>query len=186
MLYNFSSFTLKKNEVLLNENEIIEEIIFIKDGRLSLELPINIKNPEESVNQFFGEEFMNFAFKFHNDFKFAELNLSKHSISSLLEERRESQLFHFKEEKLKNNENSSEEEKLIYLKIYDLPKNEDYGGIYMFYGKRSPFKVRVRTKRVKLYTIKRNEYSTICESYKNIIKFLDTAIAPPTKTNVKT
>ena len=169
ILHNFCSSTLKKNEVILNENEIIEEIIFVKDGRLSLELPINMNNPRESANEFLGEEFMNFAFNFDSEdnFKFAESN-SNQSISSFLEGRRESHLFHFKSEKLKDDE-ESKNEKLFYLKIYDILKNEDYGGIYMFYGKRSPFKVEVKTKRAKLYTIKRDDYSNLCDTYKNIV-----------------
>ena len=40
----------------------------------------------------------------------------------------------------------------------------------MYHGKRSPYRVKVKTKRAKLYKIKREDFSDICESYKNIIK----------------
>ena len=40
----------------------------------------------------------------------------------------------------------------------------------MFYGKRSPFCVKVKTKRIKLYIIKKDDYSNICDNYKNVIK----------------
>ena len=171
ILYNFSSVICKKNEIILSENEIIDEIIFVKDGRLSLELPIDMENPEISANEYLSEEFMNFAFNFYNDdFKFAESNINKHSITSLLEEeRRESHIFHFKNEKYKNKK-TEKEPILFYLRIFDVHKDEDYGGIYMFYGKRSPFRVKVRSKKAKLYTIKRDDFSTINDSYKNIIK----------------
>ena len=40
----------------------------------------------------------------------------------------------------------------------------------MYHGKRSPFSVKVKTKRVKLYIIKKDDYSNICDSYKNVIQ----------------
>ena len=172
VLYNFSSEIVKKNEILLTENEIIEEIIFVKDGRLSLELPIDMDTPENSIKEYLSEQFSNFAFKFKtdDDFKFAESRISKHSISSLLEERRNSQLFQFRIDKKNNTKYFEKEHELFYLKIYDIHVNEDYGSIYMYHGKRSPYRVKVKTKRAKLYKIKRDDFSDICESYKNIIK----------------
>ena len=172
VLYNFSSEIVKKNEILLTENEIIEEIIFVKDGRLSLELPIDMDTPEDSIKEYLSEQFSNFAFKFKTDedFKFAESKISKHSISSLLEERRNSQLFQFRIDKKNITRYFEKEHELFYLKIYDIHLNEDYGGIYMYHGKRSPYRVKVKTKRAKLYKIKRDDFSDICESYKNIIK----------------
>ena len=172
VLYNFSSEIVKKNEILLTENEIIEEIIFVKEGRLSLELPIDMDTPEDSIKEYLSEQFSNFAFKFKtdDDFKFAESKISKHSISSLLEERRNSQLFQFRIDKKNNTRYFEKEHELFYLKIYDIHINEDYGGIYMHHGKRSPYRVKVKTKRAKLYKIKRDDFSDICESYKNIIK----------------
>ena len=90
LLYNFSSVICKRNEVLMNENEIIEEIIFVKEGRLSLELPIDMENPEISTEEYLSQEFMNFAFKFdkRNKLNIDELNISKRSITSLLEEKK--------------------------------------------------------------------------------------------------
>ena len=169
ILYNFSSVICKKNEIVLNENEIIEQIFFVREGRLSLELPIDMECQEKSIHGYLSEHFMNYAFNFEkiDNFQLSESKITNHSISSLLEDKREIPLYHFKGEKLnKNSENSQ----IIYLKIYDIHKNEDYGGIYIFYGKRSPFEVKVKTKRAKIYTIKREEYSTICDNYKNIIK----------------
>ena len=168
LLYHFSSVTYKKNEILFNENEIIEEIIFVKDGRVSLELPIDIENTEQSANEYLSDDFMNFAFNFDNEdnFKLVDSNISNHSITSLFYET-EKQGFHFKEEILKIKQ---KEQKIFYLRIYDLHKNEDYGSIYMFYGKRSPFQVKVKSKLAKLYIIRRNDFANLCGAYKNIIK----------------
>ena len=170
MLYNFTSNICKKNEVLMNENEIIEEIIFVKDGRLSLEIPIDMENPEISTEEYLGQGFMDFAFKFdkENKFNLEDLNISKRSITFLLEEKKDNNLFQYKNEKIKKS--NKDDNTIFYLRIYDILKDESYGGIYMFYGKRSPFKVKVKSKRAKLYTIKRDDFSTISETYKNIIQ----------------
>ena len=173
VLFNFSPITCNKNEIILNENEIIEEIIFVKDGKLSLELPIDTENLEESVNQYLSDEFMKFAFsfKYEDNFNFEEAKISNHSISSLFEEKGEKNIFNLNNKNSKENEkNNIEETKVFYLKIYDIYKDEDYGGIYKFYGKRSPFAVKVKSKRSKLYTIKGDDFSNICEDYKNIIQ----------------
>ena len=141
ILYNFSSVICKKNEILVNENEIIEEIIFVKEGRLSLELPIDMDNQEISAEEYLSQGFMNFAFNFENENQYYidELNISKLSNSSLLEERRNNNMFQYKNEIIntKNRENN-----ILYLRIFDIHKNENYGGIYLFYRKRSPFKVK--------------------------------------------
>ena len=40
----------------------------------------------------------------------------------------------------------------------------------MLQGKRSPFSLKVKTKRAKLYIVKRNDFTNLYENYKNIIK----------------
>ena len=166
ILYNFSSIINKKNDVLLNENEIIDQIFFVNEGRLSLELPIDMNNLEYSINEYFNKEFMNYAFNFENndDFKFIESDISNRSISSLFEEKIE---YH---DKTKDNKSNLNDSNISYLKIYDIHKNEDYGISYMLQGKRSPFSLKVRTKIAKLYTIKGDDFSNLSENYKNIIK----------------
>ena len=170
ILYNFCPLICKRNEVLMNENEIIEEIVFVKEGTLSLEVPIDMDNQEISTEEYLGEEFMNFAFNFDEENIFnieEELNISKHSISSLLKERKKTNLFNYKNA-LKNT--NKEEHTIYYLRIFDIHKDEDYGEIYMFYGKRSPFKVNVKTKRAKIYTLKSDEFFDLSDAYKNIIQ----------------
>lgn len=166
ILYNFSSIISKKNDVLLNENEIIDQIFFVNEGRLSLELPIDMNNLEYSTNEYFNKEFMNYAFNFesNDNFKFIESDISNRSISSLLEERSENH------DKTKDNKSNLNDSNISYLKIYDIHKNEDYGISYMMQGKRSPFSLKVRTKMAKLYTIKGDDFSNLSENYKNIIK----------------
>ena len=171
VLYNFSPLTCKKNDILLKENEIIEEIYFVREGGLSLELPINMDSPEESLNEYLSKEFNNFAFKFNNQDNLGDLqkfdsNISNKSLTTILDEKRKNCLFSVIGDKNINLDNK--EPTIFYLKIYDFHKNENYGGLYMHHGKRS--EVKVKSKRVKLYVIKKDDYSNICETYKNFIQ----------------
>ena len=174
ILYNFSPKICKKNEILLKENEIIDEIYFVREGRLTLEIAINMNMPEESANEYLSQEFNNFAFNFEEEDAFNNLpniideNISEHSISSIFEEKHKNVLFSVLGDKDFNL--NKKDPTIIYLKISDVYKNETYGELYMYHGKRSPFSVKVKTKSVKLYIIKKDDYSNLCDSYKNVIQ----------------
>ena len=60
----FSPISALKGDILLRENDLIEEMYFVKEGKLSLEVSINIANPEESINKYLSDDFLNFAFDF--------------------------------------------------------------------------------------------------------------------------
>jgi hypothetical protein len=47
----------KKETILLKEGQLIESIIFVKDGRLTLEATINLIKPYESFKKYFKENF---------------------------------------------------------------------------------------------------------------------------------
>jgi hypothetical protein len=131
ILYNFSPMTCKKNDILLKENEIIDEIYFVREGRLTLEIPINMDMPEESANEYLSQEFDDFAFKFEEEDAFNNLqniintNISEHSISSMFEEKHKTVLFSLIGDK--DLYLNKKEPTIIYLKIYDIYKNETYG-----------------------------------------------------------
>ena len=61
VLTNFITFISKKNEFLVYEGEMIEEIIFIKDGRISLNAAINLEAPSKSIYNYFNEKFIPFT-----------------------------------------------------------------------------------------------------------------------------
>ena len=169
ILYNFSPLICYKNEILLRENEIIEDVYFVKEGRLSLEIPIDMDNPEKSANDYLSKEFMHFAFDFkENDSpNIIGTNITNHSITSLFDHKLNCLL----DEKERTNIGKNNlETNICYLKIFDIHKNEDYGGIHLFYGKRTPFALKAKSKRVSLYTVKNEEFSNISDTYKNVIK----------------
>jgi len=172
----FTPMTGKKNDILIKENEIIEDIYFVSEGRLALEVPIDMDNQEESTNKYISDEFLNFAFDFDYEAYYNQVpqisningsNLGESVIHTVIGTRRtsfcNSMILKLREEKKKSENN-------VYLKIHDIHKNEDFGDIYMFFGKRSPFALRVKTKRVKLYAIKKAHFTELCEQYQNVLK----------------
>ena len=61
VLTNFIPKISKKNEFLIYEGEIVEEIIFIKDGKISLNAAINQEDPSKSIDKYFNEKFSPFS-----------------------------------------------------------------------------------------------------------------------------
>ena len=48
----FKPIIAYKNYILVNEGDMIEEIMFVKRGVLSVELPINMTNPQENIDKY--------------------------------------------------------------------------------------------------------------------------------------
>ena len=61
VLTNFIQVISKKNEFLVYEGEMLEEIIFIKDGRISLNAAINLEDPSTSLCEYFKKKFSPFT-----------------------------------------------------------------------------------------------------------------------------
>ena len=61
VLNNFIPSISKKNEFLIYEGEMIEEIIFVKDGKISLNAAVNTENPLKSLEKYFVENFSPFT-----------------------------------------------------------------------------------------------------------------------------
>ena len=53
----FKQVTCEKETILLMEGKKVENIIFVKEGRLILEATINLNNPSESYEKYFRENF---------------------------------------------------------------------------------------------------------------------------------
>ena len=48
----FKPIIAVKNDILVNEGDMVEDIMFVKKGVLSVELPINVVNPEENIDKY--------------------------------------------------------------------------------------------------------------------------------------
>ena len=48
-----------KNDILINDNDLVEDIMFVKHGILSVELPLNSTNPQENIDKYINMPILN-------------------------------------------------------------------------------------------------------------------------------
>ena len=60
VLNNFIPSTSKKNEFLIVEGEMLEEILFIRDGKISLNAAVEMENKLQSIIKYYTENFQPF------------------------------------------------------------------------------------------------------------------------------
>ena len=211
VLSNFVPSTSKKYELLVYEGEMIEDLIIIKDGRLSLEAAIDTQDPEKSIRNYFNVNFQGITTekkikklkevqkestsqliqsKNVSDFDNAKTvlnNVVKKQANFLLNEGCEDisildktkndnkkddtheKIMQYKtNDHLKNEPIKNEKGNYKYIKILDIRKNENFGGLYMFMRRPSPLSVRVRSKFAELYLLPKKEVFSLAKNYTNI------------------
>ena len=48
----------KKSTLLLKEDQLIDNVIFIGEGRLSFEIAIDLENPENSIRKYLSHQYI--------------------------------------------------------------------------------------------------------------------------------
>ena len=180
-----------KNDLLLEQDEIIEDTIFVKQGRLSLEVKIDAEHPEKSVEKLLNEEYF---FGIENNEVYQKstfggvFNVTVNNMNqSFVNKKNLYNLYSGNN----NNENTNKKIKsiitntkgenevikhpninnnYIHLRILDIRKNEHFGALLMFLNKRSPLILRVKTKKAELFFLKKIDAIEISTSYPNIWK----------------
>ena len=61
ILSNFIPIISKKEELILVEGKAVEKMVFVKDGRLSLEAFVNLEDPYESIYKYLEKNFQDFS-----------------------------------------------------------------------------------------------------------------------------
>ena len=207
VLSKFVPATSKKSDILVYEGEMIEEIIIVKDGRLSLEVAIDMEDPESSIEKYFNVNFQGITTakemkkieeakklnisqliqsKKTKDFDNAKNvlnNAVKKQVNYLLNEacddasildktkdnkREEKKLNKTKSDYLKNEPIKNEKGNFKYIKVIDIRKNENFGGLYMFMRRPSPLSLKVKSKFAELYLIPKKDIFDIAKNYNNI------------------
>ena len=167
---------------------MIEEIVIVKDGRLSLEVAIDTEDPEASIEKYFNVNFQGITTakemkkieeakklntsqlmnsKKTKDFDKAKTllnNAVKKQVNYLLNEVCEDNSIldkttkidnkkehnqvnnNTKSEYMKNEPIKNEKGNFKYIKIIDIRKNENFGGLYMFMRRPSPLSLKVKSK----------------------------------------
>ena len=191
VLTSFIPITLKKEEILLLEGEAVENIIFVKDGRLSMEMSVDLKEPYNSIQRYLEFNFkgitknelnssknlerINTLIKFnknYNDLKkqidnfLLDKQKSFNNNNSLLDNNISFDLgrldFTKKESDLKNLENYDN------VKIFDVRKNENFGEVHMFLHKPSPFTLKAKSRMAEVLLLRQHEAIIISNNFPNI------------------
>ena len=170
----FKSIMAYKNDILVNEGDMVEEILFVKKGALSLEIPINLSNPQENIDKYLNAPLL----KINNFEKVLENeNKRKHSSFKSLKGFDSTidpynmcdSLTHSK----KKNAKEKEVENKKYVKILNIRSNEHFGDVLMFLEQRSPLRIRVKTKKCELFFLKKIDAIKISTIHQNIWRRLN-------------
>lgn len=181
LLTNFIPLFSKKNAILIYENQLVENLVFVKNGRLSLEAAIDIETPIRSINEYF-------------NFKFVDIKENNNKMDSQVHLTPKNAVFNENdaggEEELKINDHSALDESIIekeigkcefegdefeesnyqFINIINITKNESYGIVYMFLSKPSPLSLRVKSKKAELFLLRKSDAFSIAKRFPNIWK----------------
>ena len=193
MLTSFIPIIVKKEEIIFLEGEIIQNIVFVKDGRLALELVIDLNEPFKSIekyveNNFIGisreEEFKKYS---SNNGQKAMMNLPEINYNDL--KSRINDIINSEKATLINNccldnngisidlgrmdfnqkeAEQSQFQDLQIIKIIDIRKNEHFRDIHLFLEKPSPFTLKVKSRIAELLFLRKNSAMLMSKNFQNI------------------
>ena len=197
VLNNFIPTTAKKNEFLIYEGELVEEIIFIKDGKISFNAAINTEEPSSSINKYFLERFAPFTKEEENNLLKENLNNITHTsqitnksydktrnkLNNVLknftyevscEDKANLQIIqnieinNYNDFDIKGGAIINDEGNYQYLKIVDIRKNEHFGCVFISLNKPCPLSLQVRSKFAELFLFKKAQALNLSRNYPNI------------------
>jgi len=186
VILSFKPILAYKNDILVNEGDLVEDIMFVKKGMLTVELPINMADPQENIDKYLNESLMsknndnenqNLKNVLTNHGKDLKKNNSLFNYPSFLSSTNSlkySPSFNTIKTQIEKEREEREEKELqrkkntTYVKILGIRENEHFGDILMFLEQRSPLRVRVRSKKSELFFLKKMDAIKISTSYHNI------------------
>ena len=165
-----------EGDVLIQEGDFVEDIIFVKEGVVSLEVCLDLEYPQEYIEAYLKET--GFGKSNYNNKKFKKSNISNSYIQTFNNSLIPSSTIKNKIDDINENENkkiidfdrSEFEENKKYIKIIDIRKNEHFGSILMFLNERAPFRVKVKSKKAEIYLLNKTDAIEISTLYPNIWK----------------
>ena len=147
-----------KNDILIQEGDFIEEVIFIKSGIISLEIGIDFNKPKESIVQYLNriDNKEKAPIQMKQNTKYFDTSIRTLNTHTTFFQNMKSTI----PEKIDKN--------MHYLKVLDIRKNEHFGETLMFLNERSFLTVRVKSKKAELFFLKKEEVIKIFNTFPNI------------------
>ena len=154
-----------KDNILVQEGDVIEDIIFIKKGVLSLQIGIDLDDPKK-----YAEEHLGKINKKNSVIK--PETLSKFNNTTIITPKNnfEPSLTFYSLDSKKNKKMEKKTYIKKNIKIIDLRKNEHFGDILMILNEKSPVTIKVRSKKAELLFLQKTEATEISNLYPNIWK----------------
>ena len=192
LLTNFIPLISKKNAFLIHEGQLINNIIFVQEGRLALEACINIEEPYKSVTQYINKNFCDIfedvviVSDYETSFEASKLtennynniyNKAQNELNTVLNDKNKTVIDSSINESniIKEigkwdfgGDGEIFESNFQFLNIINISKNESFGDVYMFLCKPSPLFLRVKSKIAALFLLRRIDASDISSRYPNI------------------
>ena len=181
----FRAVVAYKNDILVNEGDMIKDLMFVKKGVLSIELPINITNPQDNVEKYLNMSLLKIekgpnVEKLGNSSIFSNKNEHKNLLNINNENQNKklggtnidfskinTSYFSKKTLNIEKGKIKAKDE-IKYVKILGIRKNEHFGDVLMFLEQRCPLRLRVRTKKCELFFLRKMDAIKISTSYQNI------------------
>ena len=193
ILTNFIPIVSKKEETIALEGETIQNMIFVKDGRLSIEVSVDLNDPYISIQKYLEANFtgmdnqedskniynlnksisiMNMPERNFNDLKAEIDNVILDNQNTLVNNSRidnngisvDLGRLDFSRNEIENIEN----ENIQSIKIIDIRKNEHYGDVHILTGSPSPFTIKAKSRVAELLLLRKHDVITISKNFPNI------------------
>ena len=159
-----------KGDILIQEGEYIEEIIFIKNGVLSLEIWIDMSDPEDSIENYLNDHgFINSEKRISKNHSFFNSSI-KNQKNSYISKITNTVLNNYFEKIENKNEKASNENNKKKIKLLDFRKNEHFGDVFMFLNKKSPLYVKVNSRKADLLLLRKLDAINISNRFPDIWK----------------
>jgi len=161
-----------KGDILIQEGDFIKEIIFVKNGIISLNISIDLEHPENSLKKYlYHERIGNLSLSFINSlFNINKKESKKKKIISLDQSLRSILTGNLENMESSISINENKEIRMDDIKIIEIRKNEHFGDALMFLNEQCPLFAKVRTKTAELLILRKMEAIEIYSIYPNIWK----------------
>ena len=175
-----------KGDILVQEGDFIEDIMFVKEGILSLEIQIDLDYPDKCIEQYLNKnkiltvveqksKISRFNQQTKNFLRDNEITSKKLYKSKFLEVagtniNHKNKLLDMLNKANSNFSSSEDNDNISFIKILRIRKNEHFGDVFMFLNNRSPLYVRVGSKKVELLLLKKLDAVSISTTYPGLWK----------------
>ena len=191
VLTSFIPIVSKKEEIIMLEGEIIQNIVFVKDGKLSLEINIDLNDPYKSIEKYFEvnftgiskkEELNNNLYKDNSVMIIPERNFNdlKAEIDNVLLDNKNTLVNNSRIDDngisvdlgrldfSRNDIDNYNNDNFQTIKIIDIRKNEHFGDVHLILEKPCPFTLKAKSRIVELFLLRKHDAIIISKNFPNI------------------